>query len=120
MEAPETQQTLSLGEQQFYIEVMSTPAQREQGLMHREFMPANAGMLFVFKDVAPRNFWMKNTLIPLDMIWLNEAKEVVDIQAAQPCRMAQCPIYSGKVPAKYVLELNQGVLRAPIGVVAEF
>jgi len=114
------EQTLSVGNQQFYIEVVQTAADRQQGLMHRESMPSNRGMLFVWKDEAPRNFWMKNTLIPLDMIWINEAKEIVDIQAAKPCTAEPCTVYSGKVPAKYVLELNQGVLRAAVGDIVEF
>ena len=118
--ATEVKQTLQAGDQTFYIEVASTPAQREQGLMFVESMPANQGMLFAWNTVAPRNFWMKNTLIPLDMIWLDAEKNIVDIQAAEPCKSDPCPIYSGKAPAQYVLELNQGVLRARVGDKVEF
>ncbi len=113
-------QPLQIGNQSFFIEVATTPAERQQGLMNRESLPANQGMLFVFEDEAPRNFWMKNTLIPLDMIWINEAKTIVDIKAAEPCKIADCPTYLGAAPAKYVLELNQGVLRAQVGAVVQF
>lgn len=119
LEASQTQ-TLRVGNQSFYIEVADTQAEREQGLMYRESLAANQGMLFVWEQEAPRNFWMKNTLIPLDMIWLDANKTIVDIQAAEPCQVQNCPIYSGKVPAQYVLELNQGVLRAGVGQTVEF
>lgn len=108
-------QPLSIGEQQFYVEVAEDSATRQQGLMNRESMPSNQGMIFKFTGEAPRNFWMKNTLIPLDMIWIDAENTIVDIQAAEPCEVEQCPVYSGKTPAQYVLELNQGVLRAQVG-----
>lgn len=117
---PANAQSLAIGEQQFFVEVVSTAATRQQGLMNRDFMPANQGMLFEFPNEAPRNFWMKNTLIPLDMIWLDANKMIVDIQAAEPCKVEQCPIYSGKAPAQYVLELNQGVLRGQVGDTVQF
>lgn len=113
-------QTLTIGEQTFLIEIADTPAAREQGLMNREFMETNHGMLFVFEGVLPRTFWMKNTLIPLDMIWLDEAMTIVDIQAAEPCKVENCPTYTGQAPAMYVLELNQGVLQAQVGDRVEF
>jgi len=117
--APETQ-TLTIGEQSFAVEIADTATERQQGLMYRESMPANQGMLFVWADEAPRNFWMKNTLIPLDMVWINAAREIVDIKAAEPCRVADCPTYEGQAPAMYVLELNQGVLDAEVGDRVEF
>lgn len=111
---------LTIGEQSFYIETADTSDLRQQGLMYRESMPANRGMLFVWENEQPRTFWMKNTLIPLDMIWINGLNEIVDIQAAEPCKVENCPHYSGKAPAKYVLELNQGVLRATVGDMVDF
>jgi uncharacterized membrane protein (UPF0127 family) len=119
VDAPMTQ-PLTIGDQEFFVEIADTREERELGLMYREFMPANMGMLFVFEEENPRNFWMKNTLIPLDMIWLDAEKNIVDIQAAQPCKVENCPIYSGKAPAQYVLELNPGVLKAAVGTKAEF
>jgi uncharacterized membrane protein (UPF0127 family) len=113
-------QPLMIGEQKFYVEVAQTVEERQQGLMYRETMPANQGMIFNFSNEAPRNFWMKNTLIPLDMIWIDANKTIVDIQAAEPCKVENCPIYSGAAPAQYVLELNQEVLRAQVGDRVEF
>ncbi len=88
------------------VEVASTGAQRELGLMYRKHLGDNAGMIFVFPDAAPRNFWMHNTPIPLDMIFADAAGRVTGIVAnAQP--------YSDKLlgvegNSEYVLEVNGG------------
>src|SRR6186997_532155 len=58
-------------------ELAYTDANRARGLMFRESMPSDAGMLFLFPSMDIYNFWMKNTLIPLDILWLNERKEIV-------------------------------------------
>lgn len=101
---------------QFYIEIARTPAQREKGLMFRESLPENNGMLFAFDDEAPRNFWMKNTLIPLDMIFMDKNGEVVSIQAnVPPCNeqvTKTCPNYPSLAPARYVLEINAGLAQS--------
>jgi uncharacterized membrane protein (UPF0127 family) len=72
-------------------------------------MPADHGMLFVFQDDQPRTFWMKNTLIPLDMLFFDADRRLVAIQAnAQPCKADPCGLYPSNAPARYVLELNAG------------
>jgi uncharacterized protein len=88
------------------VEVASTGPQREVGLMFRKHLDDNAGMIFVFPDEAPRNFWMHNTPIPLDMLFADAAGRVTGIVAnAEP--------YSDKLlgvagNAEYVLEVNGG------------
>ena len=88
------------------VEVASTGPQREVGLMFRKHLDDNAGMIFVFPDEAPRNFWMHNTPIPLDMIFADSKGVVTGIVAnAEP--------YSDKLlgvagNAEYVLEVNGG------------
>ena len=105
----EEKQALTINDQTFQITVRDTPAERAQGLMHRPSMPENEGMWFVFDDPGIYSFWMKNTLIPLDIIWVDEAFVIVDIQAAAPCPITadDCPRYTPKARAQYVLELNQ-------------
>ena len=77
--------------------------------MDRTAMPADHGMLFVFPDSQPRTFWMKNTLIPLDMLFFDANRHLVAIQAdAQPCKADPCQLYPSNEPARYVLELNAG------------
>lgn len=96
----------------FHIEIAQTAAERQKGLMDRNFLPSQSGMLFVFEEEKPYGFWMKNTLIPLDMIWLDSNKKVVDIaHGAQPCgeensAINKCPSYTPSTPALYVLEIN--------------
>jgi len=94
----------------FSTEFATTDAQREHGLMARDHMDADHSMLFIFADDAPRAFWMKNTLIPLDILYFDSARKLVAMQLnAQPCKSDPCAIYpSGNLPARYVLELNAG------------
>lgn len=90
-------------------EVAENTAEIRKGLMYRNELPKNEGMLFVLSFEGKHSFWMKNTLIPLDMVWINSQKEVVHIDhSAPPCRRDPCPGYRTPYPAKYVLELNGG------------
>jgi len=90
----------------FDVEIASTYEERSKGLMFRESLKENQGMLFIFKEENIYSFWMKNTLIPLDIIWINKDKEVIHIETAQPCESDPCPSYSPPVLSLYVLELN--------------
>jgi uncharacterized membrane protein (UPF0127 family) len=73
--------------------------------MHRQSMPADHGMIFVFPDEAIRAFWMRNTKIPLDILYLSAAGRVVSIHPLEP--LDETPVRSDG-PAKYAIELNQG------------
>jgi len=93
----------------FYVELAQTPQQRQQGLMFRVDLEADKGMLFVFEEEGIYPFWMKNTLIPLDIIWMNKNKEVIFMaENIQPCKIEPCPRIDPLLKAKYVLELNAG------------
>ncbi|MEL0454743.1 DUF192 domain-containing protein [Flavobacteriaceae bacterium SZ-1-7] len=89
------------------IEIADTEFDRETGLMYRHNMPNNQGMLFVFEDERPRNFYMKNTEIPLDLIYVAANKKIVSFQKnAKPFDESSLP---SNAPAKYVLEVNAGL-----------
>jgi len=92
-------------------ELAYTDEARMKGLMFREFLAPDAGMLFVFSVVEPQGFWMKNTKISLDLIWLNERKEIVYFVTAEPCKGDPCPSYLPMQKAKYVLEVNAGFVK---------
>ena len=96
------------GPQRFTIEMAITPAQQEQGLMYRRSMAPDAGMLFVMKEQSVATFWMKNTIIPLDMLFIASDGKIADIrERAVP--MSETRIAS-KVPVRAVLELNGGTV----------
>ncbi|MGH8159826.1 MAG: DUF192 domain-containing protein [Rhodanobacter sp.] len=95
--------------QHFTIELATNDANREHGLMMRTTLPADHGMLFVFPDTAPRRFWMKNTLIPLDILYLDADRRLISMQLeVPPCKADPCPTYPSSGPARYVLELSAG------------
>ena len=100
---------ITLGGHHFSVEIAATPAEQAHGLMDRTSMPADHGMLFVFPQAQPLTFWMKDTLIPLDMLFFDEAHRLVTIRAdVPPCKADPCPTYASTAPARYVLELNAG------------
>jgi len=93
----------------FYVEVVTTPQERARGLMFREQLDPDKGMLFIFDWEAVYPFWMKNTLIPLDIIWIDRDEEVVFISKdTQPCEQEPCPTINPYKKAKYVLEVCGG------------
>jgi hypothetical protein len=88
------------------IEIAETPDEVEIGLMNRSSMRMNQGMLFVFHDEDYRSFWMKNTILPLDMIFINADMDIVTIHADTTPFSEQS--YPSTRPAQYVLEVNAG------------
>lgn len=107
--APLTIETQGGRQFHFTVQLATTGAERTVGLMFVRSMPADAGMLFVFPDVAPRSFWMRNTLIPLDMLFIAPDGTIINIiERAEPQTLDSRP---SEGPAKYVLELNGGITR---------
>ncbi|HRK30864.1 MAG TPA: DUF192 domain-containing protein [Tepidisphaeraceae bacterium] len=100
---------MRLGTRTFQLEIAANDADRATGLMNRDSMAVDRGMIFVFADEAPRSFWMKNTRIPLDIVYVNATGEVVDIKQMAPFDLRSKP--SNK-PAKYAIELNKGLAAA--------
>ena len=92
-------------------ELADTPKKRAEGLMYRDYLPRDRGMLFTFGQAQLWTFWMKNTKIPLDIIWMNEKKQIIHIAQHVPiCTRTDdsCPQYQPNAPATYVLELGAG------------
>jgi len=89
------------------VEVADTPDKRSKGLMYREKLGQDNGMLFIFPQTRTWSFWMKNTKIPLDMIWIKKDGTIADIkQNVQPCTADPCPAYTPQREALYVVEVN--------------
>ena len=92
------------------VELASDDATRAQGLMYRDHMADDRGMLFLFPESGEYPFWMKNTLIPLDMVWIDDQRRIAHVASnVPPCKADPCPNYPPNANAKYVLELAAGV-----------
>jgi uncharacterized membrane protein (UPF0127 family) len=87
------------------VEIADNDAERQRGLMERTALAENAGMLFVFEREKPLAFWMKNTLIPLSVAYIDSNGRIVDIQDMEPLDETTHP---SAEPARYALEVNQG------------
>lgn len=113
-----------LKDKRFIMEIAKTTKETKSGLMHRESLDSDKGMLFVYEEEKPHSFWMKNTLIPLDIIWLNKNKSIVHItKNTQPCYKGPCPSISPKKNASYVIEINASIsdkLRLKVGDIVRF
>ena len=107
-----------------HVEVVQKTEELRKGLQFRERLDPNSGMLFIFSQNRRHAFWMKNTLIPLDMIWMDDTRRVVHIEEdVPPCKKDPCPSYTPSQEAFYVLEVNAGytaVLDLKVGDQAEF
>jgi hypothetical protein len=95
--------------ERFSVELAETQEKQALGLMFRDSMPDDHGMLFIFPSEARRSFWMKNCRIPLDIFYFDSNLALVSVsENTPPCRTQRCPSYPSDAPAKYVLELNAG------------
>jgi uncharacterized membrane protein (UPF0127 family) len=95
-----------------HVEVADTNEARAKGLMFREHLATDRGMLFVFAEPAQWVFWMKNTKVPLDIIWLDKNKRIVDIAEDVPgCVQEPCLQYQPSKDATYVLEVPAGAVK---------
>jgi uncharacterized protein len=94
----------------FYVELAENDEQHTRGLMFREQMAPDRGMFFIFGAEFMQAFWMKNTLIPLDILYFDKKLRLVSTQSnVPPCKADPCPSYPSSGPAQYVLELNAGI-----------
>ncbi len=93
----------------YEVELALTQEQRTQGLQFRTSLEPGKGMLFIFPERRAYAFWMKDTYIPLDIIWLDHNRRIVHIEEnVPPCQSSPCPVYPPAQKALYVLEVNAG------------
>lgn len=100
---------IPIGQKSYTLEIAATEEERNKGLMFRDSMAADHGMIFAFGDEKPLSFWMKNTRIPLDIIFVAGTGKVVSIQRMEPYMMKGT---ASDGPARYAIELNDGQARA--------
>ncbi|UHQ24135.1 DUF192 domain-containing protein [Lysobacter sp. 5GHs7-4] len=101
---------VELAGQRYTVEVADDDEERAMGLMFREEMAPDRGMVFLHERLGPQAYWMKNTKIPLDILYFDNDRKLVSQQRdVPPCSAGnQCPPYPSAAPARYVLELNAG------------
>lgn len=101
---------VELAGERFQVEVADDPQERARGLMFRDRLEAGHGMLFIHDREEPQAYWMRNTRIPLDILYFDASRRLVAQQrGVPPCRGGSaCPAYPSGAPALYVLELNAG------------
>ena len=101
---------VELAGHRYTIEIADDGAERARGLMHRDVMASGHGMLFIHEGEETQAYWMKNTKIPLDILYFDDARTLVAQQRdVPPCSLGDaCPTYPSNAPARYVLELNAG------------
>jgi uncharacterized membrane protein (UPF0127 family) len=108
---PTTALTLPSGKA-LQVEVLTTDEERQMGLMFRENLPQDRGLLFVFDEADFYGFWMKNCKFRIDIVWLDDERRVVHVaEKVRPCRRDPCPTYQPLRRARYVVELNAGQAR---------
>jgi hypothetical protein len=100
---------MQLGNKSFTLEVADRTDSRTYGLMRRDSMPADHGMIFVFGEEEPRGFWMKNTRIPLDIVFIDHTGKVVSVKQMKAFDLNTTP---SDGPAQYAIELNLGAASA--------
>ena len=105
-----SQPWVEVGGQRYAIELADDDAERARGLMFRDVMANDHGMLFIHDNEEPLAYWMKNTKIPLDILYFDDGRKLVAQQRdVPPCSLGDaCPSYPSEAPARYVLELNAG------------
>ena len=101
---------LEIGRQMLTVEIVDTPLTRDKGLMHRDSLPANHGMLFVYDAPEMLAFWMKNTKIPLSIGFFDHEKKLLQIENMDPPQSKTAPLflYKSRYPCRYALEVPQG------------
>jgi uncharacterized membrane protein (UPF0127 family) len=103
---PPSFKKIIVGKTPLHVEVVDTLEKQERGLMFRQSMPENEGMLFVYKEPQEMSFWMRNTFIPLDIVFVGADGIILNIHQARP--LDESVLYPSAGSAKYVIETNQG------------
>jgi len=106
----ETVFPLSVGQREIQVQLAITGPEQQTGLMNRRTLGENHGMIFIFSQPAPRSFWMKNTLIPLDIAYINPAGVIEEIYPMEPLDETSIPSRSRNI--QFALEMNQGWFEA--------
>ncbi len=93
----------------FRVEVADTPDMLYRGLMYRDHLDEDKGMLFILTEGQQRSFWMKDTTIPLDIIFADREGRILGVVTMRPCKKDPCPVYPAPEASRFALEINSGL-----------
>jgi uncharacterized membrane protein (UPF0127 family) len=99
----------------FQLEVASSSKDRQRGLMYRRSLDNDQGMLFIYPNPGDHRIWMKNTLIPLTVIWVDRFSVVTAVKYLKPCYVVNCPVSSSPEPSSFIIELNSDAHDISVG-----
>jgi uncharacterized membrane protein (UPF0127 family) len=97
--------------QTYQLEIADNQVRKQQGLMFRRELDKQAGMLFIYQVNGNHRIWMKNTLVPLAVFWLDENARIVDKKILKPCVIIDCPVYQAVKDSRYILELHPSTFK---------
>ena len=97
---------IRINEQVYRVEIAANSTQRGHGLMFREYLADDRGMLLVYAEPGDHRIWMKNMLIPIRVYWIDANGRIVDWQRLEPCTASPCPVYAADGDSRFVLELS--------------
>lgn len=100
--------TFTKNNQTLRLEVARKPSELSKGMKFRKSIPENTGMLFVINRPEPIRLWMKDTYIPLDMVFIRDGVVNQIVRNAVPCKTKPCPAYGGKFPSNQIIEMPAG------------
>lgn len=98
--------SLLVGDKFVRLEIANTANRRQQGLMFRANLEDQSGMIFIYPHSGNHRIWMKNTLIPLTVIWFDEQATVIEVQKLKPCKQAICPSFGVQSSSRFIIEFN--------------
>ena len=103
---------LAINDTVFEVELAITPEERKTGLMRRKKLASNQGMLFIYPEPQIISFWMKQTLIPLDILFFDSHGQLLEtFEDIPPCKTSNCKRYTNQNPSQFVLEVPAGTTR---------
>ncbi len=97
---------MNIGGKTFQLEIADTPNRRQQGLMFRSELSIYTGMIFIYPQSGNHRIWMKNTRMPLAVVWIDDKATVIAIKKLRPCKQENCPSYGVRSASKYIIEFH--------------
>ena len=111
----DVQYALRAADRVFRLQIADRPESQRRGLMWRERLPPDQGLLMVMPKAMEIGVWMKNMHFALDVVWLSVSWQVLDVKTLMPCRTTRCPVYTPRVKARYLLEVGAGQFPLKVG-----